>query len=423
MVGADAREIVRGRGRRAGDGRDATATATATTLATTQPQARADDAFHRALARASSEMEAESRGGSFAAKARAYAKALSAMATVAARGGRVDLTSFLGTPIRWCARMSLLRTVTDSASSVSSDAPSRTVRFFEMLRRVDAERDDAVTRFAGVALAMIAEIEPPASLKKPLNPVLGETAIHSVVFPNERFESVWEQVSHHPPISAHCTRGSNVRVEGELRPKPHLVGAHIEVELEGEARITLIDRDETYVSDLPSFEWRFVPRWHSRMTRKRKWSIRCEKTGLRGEFTYAAKRGVRGVVYSTWSGAVVCEIDGRYDGSVVAKKISSGEVVARYDLEDAKRFRGQIVRHTHLDDERDTEVVWKETFKAMEENRWDDAKNAKKRVEESEREKRREREARGETFEPRFFKLDERLGRWIRDARAQVVLY
>ena len=402
---------------------NATATATATTLATTQPKTHADDAFHRALARASSEMEAESRGGSFAAKARAYAKAVTAMASVAARGGRVDLTSFLGTPIRWCARMSLLRTVTDSASSVSSDAPSRTVRFFEMLRRVDAERDDAVTRFAGVALAMIAEIEPPASLKKPLNPVLGETAIHSVVFPNERFESVWEQVSHHPPISAHCTRGSNVRVEGELRPKPHLVGAHIEVELEGEARITLIDRDETYVSDLPSFEWRFVPRWHSRMTRKRKWSIRCEKTGLRGEFTYAAKRGVRGVVYSTWSGAAVCEIDGRYDGSVVAKKISSGEAVARYDLEDAKRFRGQIVRHTHLDDERDTEVVWKETFKAMEENRWDDAKNAKKRVEESEREKRREREARGETFEPRFFTLDERLGRWVRDTRAQVVLY
>ena len=56
---------------------NATATATATTLATTQPQARADDAFHRALARASSEMEAESRGGSFAAKARAYAKAVS----------------------------------------------------------------------------------------------------------------------------------------------------------------------------------------------------------------------------------------------------------------------------------------------------------------------------------------------------------
>ena len=111
---------------------NATATATATTLATTQPKTHADDAFHRALARASSEMEAESRGGSFAAKARAYAKAVTAMASVAARGGRVDLTSFLGTPIRWCARMSLLRTVTDSASSVSSDAPSRTVRFFEM---------------------------------------------------------------------------------------------------------------------------------------------------------------------------------------------------------------------------------------------------------------------------------------------------
>jgi hypothetical protein len=212
-------------------------------------------------------------------------------------------------------------------------------------------------------------------------------------------------------------------VEGEVRPKPHLVGAHIEVELEGEARITLLDRDETYVSELPSFEWRFVPRWHSRMTRKRTWTIRCEKTGLRGEFAYGAKCGVRGVVYDTQSGARACEIDGRYDGRVVAKKVSSGDVVARYDLEDAKGFRGQIVRHTNLADERDTEVVWQETFKAMDENRWDDARRAKKRVEAAERETRAARLARGETFEPRFFSFDARLGRWIRDDRAQVVLY
>ena len=74
---------------------NATATATATTLATTQPKTHADDAFHRALARASSEMEAESRGGSFAAKARAYAKAVTAMASVgrARRQGGLDVVS------------------------------------------------------------------------------------------------------------------------------------------------------------------------------------------------------------------------------------------------------------------------------------------------------------------------------------------
>ena len=71
---------------------------------------------------------------------------------------------------------------------------------------------------AAIVLAVLSDNEPPASLRKPLNPVLGETATHSVVFEatGERFVSVWEQVSHHPPVSAHCTEGANVRVEGQL---------------------------------------------------------------------------------------------------------------------------------------------------------------------------------------------------------------
>ena len=112
---------------------------------------------------------------------------------------------------------------------------------------------------AAIVLAVLADNEPPLSLRKPLNPVLGETATHSVVFEatGERFVSVWEQVSHHPPVSAHCTEGANVRVEGQLLPRPHLVGAHIEVELVGSARITLLDaEDEVYECDLPAFEWR-----------------------------------------------------------------------------------------------------------------------------------------------------------------------
>ena len=380
-----------------------------------------DDA-RETLTRVGAAMEYESRGGSYVSRVRAHARALAAMASIIARGRRVDLTSFLGTPIRWCARNSVLRVVTDSRSSASEDAPPRTIRFFDALRRVDA-RASARDRMAAIVLAVLSDNEPPASLRKPLNPVLGETATHSVVFEatGERFVSVWEQVSHHPPVSAHCTEGANVRVEGQLLPRPHLVGAHIEVELVGSARITLLDaEDEVYEYDLPAFEWRFVPRWEARMKRRTKWRVACERTGYIAEYAYGSKRTVRGHIFNA-EGVAECDIYGRYDGKIVVARSTSGDVIARYDLNDPTAFKGNIVRHTRLDDARDTEVVWRECFRAMEDKRWDDARRAKRAVEERERRARRERELHGEVFVPRFF---ERVpgsspARWRQDPRAR----
>ena len=381
-----------------------------------------DAGAHETLTRVGAAMEFESRGGSYAARVRAHARALAAMASIIARGRRVDLTSFLGTPIRWCARNSVLRAVTDDKSSISEDAPSRTIRFFDALRRVDA-RASPRDRMAAIVLAILSDNEPPVSLRKPLNPVLGETATHSVVFAGgERFFSVWEQVSHHPPVSAHYTEDerTNVRVEGQLLPRPHLVGAHIEVELVGSARILLRDLDdEAYEYDLPTFEWRFVPRWTSRMKRKHTWRVACERTGYVAEYAYGSKRSVRGQIFNA-DGVAECDIYGRYDGKIVVARTTIGDVIARYDVTDPTAFRGNIVRHTRLDDSRDTEVVWRECFRAMEESRWDDARRAKRAVEERERRARAERESRGEVFVPRFF---ERVpgtspARWRRNARA-----
>jgi len=112
-----------------------------------------DAGAHETLTRVGAAMEFESRGGSYAARVRAHARALAAMASIIARGRRVDLTSFLGTPIRWCARNSVLRAVTDEKSSISEDAPSRTIRFFYALRRVDA-RASPRDRMAAIVLAI-----------------------------------------------------------------------------------------------------------------------------------------------------------------------------------------------------------------------------------------------------------------------------
>lgn len=386
----------------------------ASALACEQPREGGgeEDAFHVMLERATRDMELESRGGSFGARARAFARASKLLASSMLSGTHVDLTSFVGTPIRWCARSSVLRTVTDAESSLGADATPRTIRFFDAARRArdaPSRRD----RCARVCLALIADSEPPASLRKPLNPILGETAMHSVVFDdstNERFSAVWEQVTHHPPVSANFASGAGISVSGEVRPRPHLVGAHIEVALEGYLNVTLDDLAETYECDLADFEWRFLPRWHARMKRGVTWRVRCAQTGYRAEFAYGSNRSVKGAVYGP-SGELECEISGRYDGKVVVT--SRDGIVATYDFTQTKSLRAHIVRHTILTDEYDTEVVWRECFAAMEAKKWEEARIAKRRVEEREREKRR----RGEKFTPRFFTRDERSGRWVRNNR------
>lgn len=47
-------------------------------------------------------------------------------------------------------------------------------------------------------------------LKKPFNPILGET--YELVL--DEFKCVAEQVSHHPPVSAYHIEGRNYAVEG-----------------------------------------------------------------------------------------------------------------------------------------------------------------------------------------------------------------
>lgn len=386
----------------------------ASALASAQPRSEvSEDALHVVLERATRDMELESRGGSFGARARAFARASRLLATTMWRGKSLDLTSFLGTPIRWCARASVLRTVTDSESSLGADATPRTIRFFDAARRA-RDAPSRKERCARVALALIADSEPPASLRKPLNPILGETAMHSVVFPgtDERFSGIWEQVTHHPPVSANFASGAGLSVAGEVRPRPHLVGAHIEVALEGYLNVTLDDLAETYECDLADFEWRFLPRWHARMKRDVTWRVRCAQTGYRAEFAYGSNRSIKGAVYGP-SDAHECDISGRYDGKVVVTSRDSGNVVAAYDFAETKCVQAHIVRHTIMTDEYDTEVVWRDCFAAMEAKKWEEARIAKHRVEEREREKRR----RGERFTPRFFTRDERSGRWVRNNR------
>jgi len=95
----------------------------------------------------------------------------------------------------------------------------------------------------------------PKGLKKPYNPILGETFRCLWIHPrtNSKTFYIAEQVSHHPPISAFyvSNRKDGFCLSGSILAKSKFYGNSLSAILEGEARLTFLNRGEDYVMTMP----------------------------------------------------------------------------------------------------------------------------------------------------------------------------
>lgn len=197
-----------------------------------------------------------------------------------------------------------------------------------------------------IVRAILADAEPAAMLRKPFNPVLGETARHVLAFADgDAVRSTLEQVSHHPPITAFDSRGDGFTVAGHFRATPRLAGFRVEVDLTGvryfHVRVDSSEEDgstgaeragvdvasdeqnttvghknatvgqqkkttpvgprnaaaETYASDYVGFEWHFLPRMRTCMKTSKPYRVVCESSGLAAEIEHGRGARVRGRVF------------------------------------------------------------------------------------------------------------------------------
>uniref|UniRef100_A0A4W5LCT1 Oxysterol-binding protein n=1 Tax=Hucho hucho TaxID=62062 RepID=A0A4W5LCT1_9TELE len=95
----------------------------------------------------------------------------------------------------------------------------------------------------------------PQGLKKPYNPIIGETYrcmwLHSKT--NSKTFYISEQVSHHPPVSAFyvSNRKDGFCLSGSILAKSKFYGNSLSAILDGEARLTFLNRGEDYVMNMP----------------------------------------------------------------------------------------------------------------------------------------------------------------------------
>lgn len=129
----------------------------------------------------------------------------------------------------------------------------------------------------------------PKGLKKPYNPILGETFRCYWEHPNgSKTFYVAEQVSHHPPISANyvTNRQDGFTISATILAKSKFYGNSTSAILEGQATICLLPRGEEYVMTLPYAHCKGILMGTMTMELGGKVTIECSKTGYAAEMEF-----------------------------------------------------------------------------------------------------------------------------------------
>ncbi|KAF6149991.1 hypothetical protein GIB67_029356 [Kingdonia uniflora] len=266
-------------------------------------------------------------------------------------------------------------------------------------------------RFIAVVGWSISTTRPAVFGVAPYNPILGET--HHVS--RGTLNVFLEQVSHHPPVSAlHATDEKEiVEMIWCQQPAPTFSGASVEVVVHGKRQLKLLNHGENYVMNSPNLLIRLFPRpgvdWVGTV------SIGCEESGLEAELYYKGpsflgfkgnQRSVKGKIFESKTLKTIYEVEGHWDRTVILKDVHNRK--ASTVIYNAKDVFSKLIKTPVVKDPKglwatESAVVWGELSERILGKDWDKAREAKRAVEEKERELQRERRSNGETWVPKHF--------------------
>lgn len=273
-----------------------------------------------------------------------------------------------------------------------------------------AQGETAVERFNYVVAWSISTTRPAIFGKAPYNPILGET--HHVSSGN--LNVLLEQVSHHPPVSAlHATNEShNLELNWWQCPRPQFYGRSVEATIHGKRELKLLELGEIYEMNSPNLRINLFPfptvEWIGNV------EIQCKQTGLKATLSYKGKSffGLKGS-NTRISGSigrcspaqdVLYELHGDWDGSVTLKDIATGKMSVIYDAKEViSNLKTPIIHNEEGIAPTESALVWSEVSKGMLKGDWSSAAEAKIRVEEEQRNLKRQRESSGRTWSPKHF--------------------
>lgn len=278
-------------------------------------------------------------------------------------------------------------------------------------------------RMVGVLQWFLHSVSTPAYLKKPYNPILGETHM----FKARDAYVVAEQVSHHPPVTAYYAEDEQgkVRYSGQFEPRATFTGVGVMVRMIGRNSICLME-EEKYELPLLSLHFRLLPPMGAEWVGKTR--ILCRDTNLCTQLEFKPRtmnptgswNVVRGTVFrynkdpcspSAAGNSILMSFKGSWKGKIVVTHSSCevglnvGDVLVdcSYKTKFDPIFRADFTEPLNLDDERSSRYVWAGLTRALFAGNGELAGQEKQKVEARERALRKHRKSSGTTWTPRLF--------------------
>lgn len=285
--------------------------------------------------------------------------------------------------------------------------------------------DDAFARMKTVVKWYLSSFyKKPKGLKKPYNPILGETFRCYWQHPNgSRTYYIAEQVSHHPPVSAFyvTNREDGFSITCSILAKSKFYGNSTSAVLEGAATMTLLPRGECYTAGTPYAHCKGILMGTLSMELGGKINIECENTGYRTELEFKLKPFLGGSdAINVVTGKIklgketLATISGHWDKECRIKDVKTGEETILFKA-DAEMRSKRLKRYLVPMDEQlphESKRLWRNVSDAIAREDQVAATDEKTLLEEDQRAKAKERLENNVEYLPELFELDS-YGNWV----------
>jgi hypothetical protein len=198
--------------------------------------------------------------------------------------------------------------------------------------------DDPLERFVSVVKFYLSgwHIKPPG-VKKPLNPILGETFTCYWDYPDgTRGYYIAEQTSHHPPKSSYFFMAPehHIRIDGTLKPRSKFLGNSAASMMEGVAILRFLNRGqnpekgERYILTQPNMYARGILFGKMKYELGDHSYVRCPENNLVADIDFKTKgyfsgtyNAIGGTIKNEKTGEVYYELSGLWNGEMFIKDV------------------------------------------------------------------------------------------------------
>ena len=282
------------------------------------------------------------------------------------------------------------------------------------------EIQDPTERFIAVVKFYLSgwHIKPPG-VKKPLNPILGETyQCYWEYDDGTKGYYIAEQTSHHPPKSSYFFMAPehHIRIDGTLKPRSKFLGNSAASMMEGIAVLRLQNHTkktrngEKYFLTQPNMYARGILFGKMKYELGDHSIVHCPENGLIADIEFKTKgyfsgtyNAIGGTIKNENTGEVLYEFSGMWNGQMFIRNVLTGKKDLLHDA-NAIKPTPPIVRPLEEQGGKESQRLWYKTVQAVIARNHEVATDEKTEIEEMQREEAAKRLQDGVDWHPRYFR-------------------